>query len=120
MARSVIRTRDDRGSAVLETAIGIPVLLGIGSAMLWGIGVGLTTVHMADTARDAARALARGEATSTVLTAASRQSPSSMIEVAEDGTSITVRVRRTVTMPVLRAVQIDLDQQATAVREQWW
>lgn len=118
--RSAIRTREDRGTAVLETAIGIPVLLGVGTAMLWGIGVGLTTVHMADTARDAARALARGEAASTVLAAASRQSPSSMIDVTEDGESVTVRVRRTVTMPVLRAVEIDLDQQATAVREQWW
>ena len=118
--RSAIRARDDRGTAVLETAIGIPVLLGVGTAMLWGIGVGLTTVHMADTARDAARALARGEASSTVLTAASRQSPSSMIDVSEDGTSVTVRVRRTVTMPVLRAVEIELDQQATASREQWW
>ena len=118
--RSVIRTHGDRGTAVLETAIGIPVLLGVGTAMLWGIGVGLTTLHMADTARDAARAPARGEESSTVLSAASRQSPSSMIDVAEDGSTVTVRVRRTVTMPVLRAVQIDLDQQATAVREQWW
>ena len=112
--------RGDQGSAVLETAIGIPVLVSVGAALLWGLGVGLTTLSMADTARDAARALARGEEVSAVLGEASRRAPNAMIDVAHEGDTVVVQVRRTVTMPVVSALRIDLDQRATAVREAWW
>jgi len=105
--------------AVLEAAIGIPILLCIGVSMMCGIGIGLTTMSMADTARDAARALARGDVVSGVLAAATRQSPGSTIDVTDDGANVTVRVRRTVTIPLLRVVTIDLDERATALREAW-
>lgn len=113
-------SRGDRGSVVLETAIGIPVLVCVGTAMVWGIGVGVTAMSMADTARDAARAIARGEPVAGVLDAASRQSPSSMIDISQDDSSVTVRVRRSVSMPVLRAIDIDLEEQSVAEREDAW
>lgn len=114
------RQAPDRGSVVLETAIGIPVLVCVGTAMVWGIGVGVTSLSMADTARDAARALARGEQVSDVMAAASRQSPSSIIDVSEGESEVTVRVRRTMSMPVLKSIGIDLDQQSVAPREESW
>ena len=53
--------RDDRGSAVLETAIAVPVLVAITAMMLWAMGFGVTSLALASQARDAARAIARGE-----------------------------------------------------------
>lgn len=111
--------RSSRGSVVLETAIGIPILVSVGAAMLWGIGVGLTALSLADTARDAARALARGEVADDVMVRAREQSPHATIEMTSDDSTVTVRVRQSVVLPLLRH-EVQLDEHSVAAREDVW
>ena len=110
----------ERGSVVLETALGIPVLVVVAVALAWGIGAGLAALSLADTARDAARALARGETVAEVIDRANRQAPAAIIDVLQDDATVTVRARRTMSLPILGDLGVDLEQKSIAAREDSW
>jgi Flp pilus assembly protein TadG len=53
--------RPDKGAVTAETAIALPVLVVLLLAGLWAVGVVVANIRCVDAARDAARAVARGE-----------------------------------------------------------
>jgi Flp pilus assembly protein TadG len=50
-----------RGAVTAELALGIPLLLAVVVALVWLLAVGAGQVRVVDAAREAARALARGD-----------------------------------------------------------
>ena len=74
--------RDERGAVTAETAVALPVLVMLGVALAWLVGLGVGQVRVVDAARETARAVARGE-TVDLATDLGRQ-------VAPDGAEIRV------------------------------
>jgi Flp pilus assembly protein TadG len=105
--------RPERGAVTAELALGLPLLLSVTVGLVWLLAVGAGQVRVVDGAREAARALARGDAEPAAFARASR--------VAGDGSEVTasyaagevvVTVRRRVSGPVgllgfLPAVTLD-------------
>jgi Flp pilus assembly protein TadG len=54
-------SRDQRGAATAELALGIPVLVSLTIGLVWLLAVGVAQVQMVDAARETARAAARGD-----------------------------------------------------------
>lgn len=94
------RRRTERGSVTAETALVLPVLLGLGGVLLWLIGAGIAQVQCVDAARDAARALARDEPRSQVVAAARSMAPDgAKVEVEQTADRVEVRVSYRATPP---------------------
>ncbi|CAM3572562.1 TadE family type IV pilus minor pilin [Nocardioides zeicaulis] len=55
------RARRDRGAATAELALGIPLLVALTAGLVWMLAVGAAQVRVVDAAREAARAVARGD-----------------------------------------------------------
>ena len=53
---------DQRGAATAELALSIPLLVSVTIGLVWLLGIGVAQVRMVDAAREAARAVARGDA----------------------------------------------------------
>ena len=108
----------DRGSAVLESAIGIAALVGVGAALIWATGLGICAAQSAFTAREAARSLARGEDQHAVLAQAERSSTGSLVMIDGDAATVTVTVERDFTPGgLLHGLAVTIRQSATAWRE---
>jgi Flp pilus assembly protein TadG len=54
-------SRDQRGAATAELALGIPVLVSLTIGLVWLLTIGIAQVQMVDAARETARAGARGD-----------------------------------------------------------
>ena len=54
-------SRDQRGAATAELALGIPLLLSLTIGLVWLLTIGAAQVRMVDAARETARAGARGD-----------------------------------------------------------
>ena len=54
-------TRRERGAVTAELAMGLPLLLAVTLGLVWLLAVGAGQVRVVDGAREAARALARGD-----------------------------------------------------------
>jgi hypothetical protein len=65
----------ERGTATAETAVVLPALALLLMLCLWAVGVVGRQVQCVDAARIGARAMARGEARSAVVTAVERAAP---------------------------------------------
>lgn len=100
----------ERGQAVVELAFAVPVLLVVMLVGMWGIGVAREAIVLADAARDAARALARGEREPVL-------DPSIVVEHRVGDGRVTVLLRREVRAPLLGGRSFTLEQGATSVLE---
>jgi Flp pilus assembly protein TadG len=60
-------SRDQRGAATAELALGIPVLVSLTIGLVWLLAIGLEEVRMVDAARETARAAARGDPTTVAV-----------------------------------------------------
>jgi hypothetical protein len=82
----VVRGRADdlRGAVTAELAMALPVLVAVTWGLVWLLSVGLAQVRTVDAAREAARAMARGDAEGAAVARAR--------EVAPADASITVRI----------------------------
>lgn len=99
-AASWRRSRGERGQVTAETAIVLPVLVGVAALLTWLVGAGIAQVRCVDAARDAARALARDEPPAAVVAAARDVAPDgAVVEVTEGAGRVQVRVRFTATPP---------------------
>ena len=83
MAGREAGSRDERGAVTAELALGLPVLLAVTAALVWLLAVGAAQVMVVDSAREAARMLARGDYPERAVQVASR--------IAPDGARVTVR-----------------------------
>jgi Flp pilus assembly protein TadG len=110
----------DRGSTVIETALMIPVLLGVTMVFLTTIQLGITAVQLTDTAHDLARALARGESQSQINEQANVQAPSAQLTLSNTEASVTVTLSQDidVPIPILSRFSFTFERSATAPLEQ--
>ena len=82
-----------------ETAMVLPLLVAVALVMVWLVSVGLAQMRATDGAREAARALARGESTATATGLARRAAPGIEVSsVVVDG-EVRVHVEQPVVPP---------------------
>jgi len=100
----MMRSRET-GMVTAETAVVIPFLVILALVLAWVIGLGVTHVRVTDAAREAARAVARGDAPD-VAQAAARQAAGDQAEVAIDSAHgyVTVTVSVRARPPMLPAI----------------
>lgn len=67
--------RSDRGAVTAELALGLPVLLALTTGMVWLLSVGAAQVRTVDAAREAARAVARGDDPAAAVAVAEQVAP---------------------------------------------
>lgn len=110
----------DCGSAVIETALMIPVLLAVTVVFLTTIQLGITAVHLTDTAHDLARALARGVSQSQISDQASLEAPDAQLTLSNIDDSVTVTLSQDidVSIPILSRFSFTFERSATAPLEQ--
>jgi Flp pilus assembly protein TadG len=88
-----MRARGDAGYVTAETAMVLPVLALLLAVGLWAVAVAGAQVRCVDAARDAARAVARGESDATATSVAEAAAPDgAQIVVGHVGTLVTVTV----------------------------
>jgi len=74
--------RDQRGAATAELALVLPVFIAVTIGLVWLLAVGAAQVRAVDAAREAARAVARGDDVAGAVAVGER--------VAPDGSRVTV------------------------------
>jgi TadE-like protein len=67
--------RDQRGMVTAEAALVLPLVAAFCLVMLWMLTLGIAQIRAVDAARDAARALARGEDREAAVSSAERSAP---------------------------------------------
>jgi Flp pilus assembly protein TadG len=93
------RGRDEHGMVTAETAVALPVLVAVTLAMVWLLTLGVAQMKVTDAAREAARALARGESAERAVELAEQAAPGASVTVeAEEGT-VVVTVRQDLSPP---------------------
>lgn len=111
----------ERGMVTAETAISLTVLVVVMLAMLWVVTLVGWQARCLDAARDAARAMARGESAASSRFEASRSAPPGadiQIEVVGDLAIATVGLRARPPWPILSALPaVSLESKAVVVIE---
>ncbi|MBD8870920.1 TadE family type IV pilus minor pilin [Nocardioides donggukensis] len=97
--RPARRGGDERGAVTAETALVLPLLVALTVALLWLVTVGLAQVRATDAAREAARALARGDPADRATALARTVAPGATVQVVHDADRVEVRVRLPVSPP---------------------
>lgn len=96
---TVRRVRDESGMVTAETAVALPVLVAVTLAMVWLLTLGVAQMKVTDAAREAARALARGEPADRAVTLAEQAAPGATVTIEDDGGMVVVTVRQGVSPP---------------------
>jgi Flp pilus assembly protein TadG len=113
--------RDERGAVTAETALVIPVLVAVSLAMVWLLTLGVAQMTVTDAAREAARALARGEPADRAVQLAELASPGASVAIVRHNGMVVVTVRREVSPPggVLEGAfgAAEVSSSATALEE---
>ena len=94
------RLSNDRGSVLLETALAIPMLFAIAMSLLWALGVGTTALALGDTAREAARSIARGESVDSVARRTSNLAPRAEVTIDQADGLVSVELVENVRIPI--------------------
>ncbi|WP_110207435.1 TadE family type IV pilus minor pilin [Nocardioides daejeonensis] len=89
-------TDDERGAVTAETALALPVLVGLTLVMVWMVAFGVGQMRTTDAAREAARALARGESEAQAAALVAAVDPGATMRVRIDGDRVVVTVTRAV------------------------
>ena len=90
-----------------EIATVAPFVLAFTLLLVWMISLGLTQVRLTDSAREAARLVARGEPVSQAESVARRQSPRGttvQVEVADGVATVQVRTRSRMPLPFFSGI----------------
>ncbi|GAB2992082.1 TadE family type IV pilus minor pilin [Nocardioides montaniterrae] len=67
--------RTQRGAATAELAMGLPLLFAVTLGLVWLLSVGTAQMRTVDAAREAARALARGDDPAAAVAAGAKVAP---------------------------------------------
>jgi Flp pilus assembly protein TadG len=104
---------------VVETALMIPVLLALTVLLLTAIQVGMTALHLTDTAHDLARGLARGISFEEIQHQAQVQAPDAQLTLSQADQAITVSLSQEVSLsvPLFSQLSFTLDREVTAPLE---
>lgn len=83
-----------------ELALALPLLLTLTAGLVWLLAVAIAQVRTVDAAREAARAVARGDDTGVALELGARVAPDGVrLSVRHDGDRIVVRARGRISGP---------------------
>lgn len=112
-------TGRDRGSVLLETVLAIPLLLMVAAALGWAVSLGAATAAVGDVARNAARAIARGDPVEAAIAAVRAGDGALVINVTESQGSVVVAVEKAIAppLPLLAGLAITVSQRVTVLRE---
>jgi Flp pilus assembly protein TadG len=92
--------RGTRGAVTVELAVALPVLLGLTVGLVWLLSLATAHVRAVDSAREVARAVARGDSESSAVSVGQGLAPpGSRITVARGSGEIRVRVTGAVSGP---------------------
>ena len=87
------RSRSEQGAVTAETAMALPLLLGVTLTLVWLVSLGITQVRAVDAAREVARALARDESTAEALALGRRSAPvGAEIRISREADTVTAVV----------------------------
>ncbi|QIX28232.1 pilus assembly protein [Nocardioides sp. JQ2195] len=113
-------TREERGAVTAETALVLPLLVAVTLAMVWMLTFGVAQMKATDAAREAARALARGESPERATGLAREVVPGADVSVDEEGDTVRVTVEARVPSPggLLDAIGGTTHGEAVALREE--
>lgn len=118
--RAPVRHRGDEGVVTAETVLVLPLLAAVTLAMAWMLTAGVAEVRVTDAAREAARALARGESEATAARLAATVSPDGRMVSGQEGDSVVVTVtesRRPSWSPALDLPGFTVEARAVALVE---
>jgi Flp pilus assembly protein TadG len=76
-------SRDQRGAATAELALGIPLLVSLTIGLVWLLAVAIAQVRMVDAARETARASARGDSDSEAVARGLQVAPGASVSVSD-------------------------------------
>jgi len=94
------RRRSDEGAVTAEAALGIAMLVLVALGLAWMICLGVVAVRAEDAAREAVRALVRGEDSASAVALAEQVATSgSTVTTTVDGRMVRVTVRSPVASP---------------------
>ena len=93
------QVHSEDGMVTAETAVVLPVLVAVTLAMVWLLTLGVAQMKVTDAAREAARALARGEPVDRAVQLAQQAAPGSAVTVETSDGMVVVTVRQDVAPP---------------------
>jgi Flp pilus assembly protein TadG len=82
-------SRDQRGAATAELALGIPLLMSVTIGLVWLLSVGVAQVRMVDAAREVARSAARGDTEPAAVHRGLEVAPGATVTVVTRGGRVT-------------------------------
>ena len=116
------RSRTERGAVTAELALTLPILLAVTAGLGWLLAVAVAQIRTVDAAREAARAVARGDDAAHAVQVAERIAPDGVeVTVTVAGDRVTARARGPMAGPggIFGAVAtVNLRSEAVAVLEQ--
>lgn len=90
----------ERGAVTAELALALPILLAVTAGLVWLLAVAVAQVRTVDAAREAARALARGDDPDAAVALGEQVAPDGVrITVVRSGDRVVVRARGRVSGP---------------------
>ena len=92
-------SRDQRGAATAELALGIPLLVSLTIGLVWLLTVGAAQVRMVDAARETARAAARGEPDPVSIARGRQVAPGAEVSVSDRDGRVVATARDRVPPP---------------------
>ena len=92
-------SRDQRGAATVELALGIPLLVSLTVGLVWLLAVGEAQVRVVDAARETARAVARGDDQAAAVARGEQVAPGSTVTVVMDDGEVVSTARDAVAPP---------------------
>jgi Flp pilus assembly protein TadG len=92
-------SRGERGAVTAETAVVLPLLVAVSVSMVWLVAVGLAQMRATDAAREAARALARGESVARAEALARQAAPGIGVRVVRSEGEVRVVVDQRLAPP---------------------
>ncbi|MDO7868494.1 TadE family type IV pilus minor pilin [Nocardioides jiangxiensis] len=93
------RSAGERGAVTAEAALVLPVLAAVTLALVWMLGLAVAQMRVTDAAREAARAVARGDPAAEASSAARVAAPGASVHVASGSTTVRVTVEAVVRPP---------------------
>ncbi|WP_435771284.1 TadE family type IV pilus minor pilin [Nocardioides sp. SYSU DS0651] len=116
------RSRGHRGAVTAELALALPTLLAVTTGLVWLLAVGVGQVRTVDAAREAARALARGDDPADAIAVGERVAPDGVrLSVTRSGGRVVVRASGRMSGPggLFRSLPgADLEAEAVAIAEE--
>lgn len=114
------RGQDERGAVTAELALGLPLLMVVTWALAWLLSVVAVQIRTVDAAREAARAVARGDPPADAVAVARRVAPAGAAVRIDQGDPVVVRVTVEVGSPassLLGGFSVSVEAEAVALSE---